>query len=279
MVALYACDARLAARLVALWPAAARVAAATDWATFLRDVAAADCAVVCGDWLADPLVLGHLAELRARAPLRPIVLVTRRDADNARHLKDVSVDEVVWHGEAAWALWPAVGRARASGALHRLAGAVERAPGIAPPLRRALAHACRSARPVTTVARLAAAAGCDRRTLWRQWRMAHVGRPARSLLDVLHGLLLVRALAVRQGSGDAAAGGWHAVAEALGVHEHTLARSAHALTGEGLRELAARRAEDVLVEFAAEALSTFAAPDAAPASAFARGPVGQNGPE
>ena len=101
-------------------------------------------------------------------------------------------------------------------------------------LREALALACEGERPIRTVERLACAVGCDRRTLWNQWKQV-VGRdePLR-LQDFLHWVLLLRAM-----SGKTAGRSWADVADDVGVHPHTLGRLARQLAGRTLRDLAA----------------------------------------
>ena len=56
-----------------------------------------------------------------------------------------------------------------------LAASFRRAPHLPPRLREALALACDDRRGIRTVEKLAAAAGCDRRTLWTHWKQS-VGR-------------------------------------------------------------------------------------------------------
>lgn len=250
MVTIFGCDARQLSRLRAACAPAAPVTATSDWVAFEDQVACSECAVIALEWLSDADDFAHLLALRARLPLQPIVLLTRRDADNARWLKDVFVDEVVWQDEAAHELWPAIRRARAHGVLGTVAAAFQRADGVPPPLRRALAFACRNARPVYTVSQLMGVAGCDRRTLWRYWRDASTAPAALSLQEVLDWLLLLRAAGRK--TADVS---WCAVAEELGVHEHTLGRLAYRLTRQTLREVAARGADSVLLRFSEQVLA------------------------
>jgi hypothetical protein len=127
--------------------------------------------------------------------------------------------------------------------------ALRQSPHLPPRLREALALACDERRFIRTVEKLAAAAGCDRRTLWTHWK-ASVGADADlRLQDFLHWLLLLRA-AHRKSPALA----WADVADEIGIHAHTLSRLARQLTGLSLRELAAaghaalaRRFEDEVV--------------------------------
>src|SRR3954454_13080211 len=81
--------------------------------------------------------------------------------------------------------------------IRRLAQALDRAPRLPARLRGALLRACTAPRPFLSVSRLAAASDCDRRTLWRDWRRGVGPDSALRLEDVLHWLLLVRALALK----------------------------------------------------------------------------------
>jgi AraC-like DNA-binding protein len=136
---------------------------------------------------------------------------------------------------------PAGGCAAARAAV---AAELRRAEKLPVRLRQALAQACDNERPICTVGRLASMAGCDRRTLWNQWRNA-VGREAPVRLeDFLHWQLLLRAVAMKQP--DLA---WADVADRLGVHPHTVARLARQLVGRTLRELSACSESTIATEF------------------------------
>ncbi|HEX8693921.1 MAG TPA: hypothetical protein VF746_15975 [Longimicrobium sp.] len=125
-----------------------------------------------------------------------------------------------------------------------LAAALRQAGHLPPRLRQALALACENERPICTVGRLASLSGCDRRTLWNQWRTA-VGREAPVRLeDFLHWQLLLRATALKE-----PALAWADVADRLGVHPHTVARLARQLTGRTLRELSACTEAGIAAEF------------------------------
>ncbi|HEX2203066.1 MAG TPA: hypothetical protein VHG91_07200 [Longimicrobium sp.] len=141
------------------------------------------------------------------------------------------------------------GRAELLGRPGTLAAGLRAAPHIPPRLREALALAAEGERPIRTVEKLAGTAGCDRRTLWNQWKQA-VGRDAPvRLQDFLHWLLLLRAAA-----GKGAGRPWAEVADEVGVHPHTLGRLARQLTGHTLRELSAGGAALVRGRFEAEVL-------------------------
>jgi len=89
--------------------------------------------------------------------LNPIVLVTSSDRENARCLKDLTVEEVVWTDELEAQLLVAVKRAEGTGLLEATAGTVEQCDHLPPKLREALALVCRSWPPMRSVAQLARA--------------------------------------------------------------------------------------------------------------------------
>jgi hypothetical protein len=119
---------------------------------------------------------------------------------------------------------------------------------LPPRLRDALVLACDERRSIRTVEKLAAAAGCDRRTLWTHWKNAVNGRGAGlRLQDFLHWVLLLRAAHRKRPSVA-----WADVADELGIHPHTLSRLARQLTGTPLRDLAAGGHTALAVRFEAE---------------------------
>lgn len=116
--------------------------------------------------------------------------------------------------------------------VRALAAAIRANPAMPERLRDALLAACHPGGALRTIDKLALAVGCNRRTLWNQWRQTvGPGAPLR-LEDLLHWLLLYRA-AVMHGAGST----WTDAAGQVGVHVHTLARFAHRFTGKGLRDL------------------------------------------
>lgn len=204
-----------------------------DWAE-LEALAAdgASCAVIAIPRLAADPDAPRLGSFRVRFPLHPVILVTRGEMDNARGLAGLPVDQVVWQGEVERELAPAVGRACVLAEAREFAALIRTAP-LPAGLRAALARVATAERPVRTVGALAQNAGCDRRTLWNQWRQT-AAHPELRLQDFLHWILLLRA------SGAKIPGRpWSAVAEELGIHPHTLARLAKQLVGLSLREIAA----------------------------------------
>lgn len=234
MLALYCPDDRQLDGMQATLPTTEATIATRDWVTFRRATTDAECSVVAIEWLHDHLKFTRLLAFNTRCPLHPIVLITRKDADNARHLKDLSVEEVVWPGEVQRGLWPAVQRARVRNTLRTLAHLFFKAEHLSPDLRQALAHACWSENPIPSITMLAHVVRCDRRTLWRHWSQGTDSAPALRLEDVLRWLLLLRAAGRKTPDRS-----WSAVAGDLNVHEHTIARLARRLAGRSLSELSA----------------------------------------
>lgn len=223
-------------RLRGFLPREQPAALAERWSDVESQPAGPWCLVVAvGSLRTSPLVR-RIATLRARQPHRPVVLITHWDPENTRHLKDVSVEEVVWCREAERDLAAAVRRAcgRGSGVLLQAAAELEAAAHLPAALRAALVHACRSEVPVRSVNQLAAAAGSDRRTLWYHWTRTVGPLAELRLQDFLHWVLLLRALATKT-SGCT----WASAAGEVGVHPHTLSRFARRLTGRTLPSLGA----------------------------------------
>lgn len=206
-----------------------------DWDAFEALAACARCSVVVIPWLSGDPALMRLTLFRGLHPLHPVVLVTRGDIQNARDLKTVTVDEVVWTQELDRELSDAVGRTCVLSQTRRMAEGLRANRALPAKLREALASACESERPIRTVHKLAAGVGCDRRTLWTQWKQ--VMKEADSdlrLQDFLHWLVLLRATGRKTASRS-----WGAVAQDVGVHPDTLGRLAQQLTGCTLRDLCA----------------------------------------
>jgi hypothetical protein len=195
----------------------------------------------------------RLDSLKERDRLRPIVLVTSKDADNVRALRSTAVEEVVWLSEIEAGLAPAVSRARASVSRQRFAGVVDRALLKDPPLQKALRYACGAERPIRSIGQLAAACGCDRRTLWRHWRDVVAARVPLRLEDVLDWLLLLHGVGRKT-----PARSWSNVAAELQIHPHTLGRIAVRLTARPLRRLASTDQLPLTLHFHAQLIAALA---------------------
>jgi hypothetical protein len=232
-------EAKLHAALVGI-----NVKRAENWALFASEVGGCACGVVIVDWLAGNLAVERLEALRVQYPHKPVVLVTRKDADNVRLSHRVRIDELVWTEELEQSLPDALERMLRTHSFKEIVGTLEGADGLPRRLRDALAHLFRSPHVIVTIAALGAAVGCDRRTLWRLWAGTVDGEEGPRLQDIIDWNLLLRAIFLR-----AEAASWVGIAEQLGVHEHTLSRMSKRLTGLDLRGLGLLAPEAVLELF------------------------------
>lgn len=218
-----------------------------EWPEFERAAQGAECSLVVFLWLGTP-ELHRLSAFRARNPLHPVTLVSRGDMQNARQLKSVQVEEVVWLEEIDAELSSAVGRTCVLSHQRTFCETMSDADYLPGCLSRALALACGAESPLRTVQKLAKSAGCDRRVLWQQWKEAMDGSPLR-LQDVLHWFLLLRAAGLKTPSRP-----WSAVAEDLGVHAQTLGRLSRQLAGLSLTDLAGTGQGDLVQRFERDVL-------------------------
>jgi hypothetical protein len=204
--------------------------AVQDWRELERAAPAALCSVVLIDWLDQGGDAESLRHFRLRVPAHPVVLVTRGCMDNARHLLNAPVDEVVWLAEVETVLAAAVHRAMTSGSRRGVAEAVARAAHLPRSLREALVHACTAPRPVYSVSELAGRVHCDRTTLCMQWRKAVGPSSPLRLVDFLALVMLVHATHLKLLGRKTPQ-----IAVELGVHEHTLRRLTRRLAGGAAR--------------------------------------------
>ncbi len=244
MIALYSADARYRARVTAVLDGSAPVVSTDRWEQFERAIPTAACSIAVVEWLQKSPVFPRLSSLKARFRLQPIVLVTSKDADNARALRGIPVEEVVWLSEVQGSLGAAVRRANASALLQRTGLAIKQARRLPPALRECLVYACDAEWPVHSVAELATACGRDRRTLWRHWHRAVARHVRLRLEDVVDWLLLLHAVGRKVPSRS-----WSDVAAELKVHAHTLARVATRLAGRSLKMLAATDQKTLATQF------------------------------
>ena len=248
MLAIFSSTSEDRAALLATLRGRQRVAAFDDWTRFERASAHAECAVVCCDHL-DGETIAQLNDLASNLPFVPVVLVTQRDFENARHLIHVPVQEVVWSDDIVSDLPQAVVNARTQTVRNRLSAEIERAGRIPPRLRQALCFAVRSATPMNSVAGLARSVGCDRRTLWTHWTEVVGPGGSPRLKDFLDWLVLLRA-----GLSKTPARSWNAVASTLGIPIRNLARLVQRLLGSSLSGLGEMDPEELMRRFVSCAL-------------------------
>jgi hypothetical protein len=260
MLSLYCADGRYRERIETLASAGREVRSTDEWRQFERTAPATQCSVVVvASPAADP-ALRRLPLLKARHPRHPVVLVVRGGRAALAGAGDLAVEEVVALEALERELPPALGRVRVLAELRALGALTRQAEHLPAKLREALSLTCNGGAPIRTVDRLASVVGCDRRTLWNQWRQA-VGPGARlRLQDFIHWLLVLRA-ASRKAEGRS----WADVADEIGIHPHTLGRLARQLAGSSLRDLAAGGCDRAAQRFRLEVVDTvLGRPSAAP---------------
>lgn len=255
MLTVFAKDARYARRVAAVLGTREPAVWAGCWHELEGEHPGSTCAVVVLGWLHEDMGERRLRSLKERYPMRPIVLVTSKDADNARAIRTSGVEEVVWLSEIESGLWPAVRNAKSAGFIQHLLRVVDRTLLQFPPLHRAIRTACCSDRPVRSLAQLAAASGCDRRTLWRHWHSAVAARESLRLEDVLDWLLLLYAVGRKEPRRS-----WSNVATELQIHPHTLGRIAMRLANRPLRALAPTDQLPLTLQFDALLVSALVQP-------------------
>jgi hypothetical protein len=228
MLAVYSDDEDTSRRIASALPRSVELYRTAGWDEFLVRAPAARCRIVNIQQLTrGPVIGASVARL-----LRPLILVTARTAENTARAPSLSPVDIVWSGEIEADLWTKVRRASSLGVLERIATGFRLSTRIPAALREALALACTSARPITTVSELGTLIGRDRRTVWRLWRQCTPGHETLRLEDVLHWIILLRATLEKERDLS-----WHHVARLLDVHENTLARLAQTLAGTTLSAL------------------------------------------
>ena len=193
---------------------------------------------------------GLLKDLERTMPWVPLILVTDRDPDVARRLRDVRVSDIVWFEDLATGLQPSVdevmdaGRARVP--LLRLATEVEGLT-LPPAIRSALAYGLRSAisLPARSVTELAAALRRSPGTLSQEFRASVTSEV--DLCLFLGALVILRAHQLRT-SGHP----WEAVGRRLGFTRTTLHRKSKKWPGVTLKELADTAHGELLARFASD---------------------------
>lgn len=191
------------------------------------------------DWWCSVLVdagpalssLQEIAYAHADMPLRPCVLVTAQSQARGAVWPVLDQERIVLAQHVERRLMSAVRRARALGIRAQVGRAATHIE-LKPTVRRALAYLVRSPRPVRTVAELAVLLHVSRSTLWKAWHESASQSSAR-LEDVVDWLIVIEAAARKTTSLS-----WTDIAAQLGLHEHTLSRSAARLADAPLQMLA-----------------------------------------
>jgi hypothetical protein len=228
MLAVYSDNASTLRRIASAVPRSVDVFSTQEWDEFLVRAPRAECRILGISELSSGPKLGpSLAK-----SLHPLILVTSRNSDNAARAPGLSPADIVWNANIEDDLWTKIRRASSLGVLERIAACFRQSTRLPAALREALALACTAPRPITTVTELGTLVGRDRRTIWRLWHQHHAGETPVRIEDVLHWLILIRAVLHKEQDLS-----WHSVARTLGVHEQTLARFAQSLAGTNLGTL------------------------------------------
>lgn len=193
----------------------------------------ADCAIVVIENLAIGTDLRNLMLFKTLYAHIPIVLVTAKDFDNAKELRHVMVEEVVWATELH-TLPSQIQSALEKRLLFRIGLMIEQHTDMSFRLRSILGAACRAIPPIRSVAELSRRAACDRATLHRDWRLVVGARSSFHIKDFLGWIILLRARVL---CGTAI--GWRSTSEQLCVSEKKIYRLSRALAGLSLRRLSA----------------------------------------
>ena len=223
-VALYCSDPKVLPRVRAALGPSRAVTVCETWQTFERAAPGASCLLVVIEWMRGGELVQRLIQLRSGVPQQPLVVVTAKDADAVRQLSRIRVEEFVWPHEMERGLSAAVDRAWAARPVERIRRAVEGLERLPPRLKRGMLAALTGPRPLLRVEEVARAAGCDRRTLWRE--LQELSCPELRLQDVLDWIVLLR-LGMMKVPGRK----WSGIAGELGLHEQSIGRMVQRLTG------------------------------------------------
>lgn len=173
---------------------------ASTWEVMQDWTMISGCWVVTVEWLERGRDFLLLRSLKAyQPPYHPTVLITQRDPANLRHLKDVTVEEVVWIDAIEEELPDACERLAAAEFRARLGDMIRQADSITPLLKTAIIHVLFVILPVTSVARLAANVGVDVERLRGSWPGSSTDDPFGKFLAAT---LLLRAVELRLGGRD-----------------------------------------------------------------------------
>lgn len=233
MYALYGEEQLILERVRSVIPGSEDGIATACWHDFQSLAPSADCLLVASRWLSRQLHV-RLRNLSYGCAHAPLLLITTRDADNARAALNSGATSIVWLSEINRELNSILCTSRKNSVLSRAAAILEKSERLNPTLRKALVHACSVERPILSIRELANTCGCDRRTLWRHWQKATDTTRTLRLEDFLDWILILHAGFLRSHNRS-----WNHVALQLGTHEHTLARISARLTGSTLTTLMA----------------------------------------
>jgi hypothetical protein len=218
MYALYSPESQLLERIRGALPREEHGITTTSWSTFESLAPRAQCLMIASRWLSQEIRLPLSAPVVGHAAA-PLILITTRDADNARRALHSGAMQLVWLCDVDRELHPLLRSMCARFILRRAAELLDGCATLPPPLKVALACACRAERPIRSVSELSSLLGRNRKTLWRYWHGTSGATTTLRLEDFLDWILVVHAAHLKTVTRS-----WAQVASTLGTHEHTLAR-------------------------------------------------------
>ncbi|HXT18810.1 MAG TPA: hypothetical protein VN706_24510 [Gemmatimonadaceae bacterium] len=249
MIIIFATEPQLVRRAGVALHDVGQVTLVTEWSRFNELHRTARCTIVADPWISLGELTPKVAALRDGAPFVPLVVVTGSVHDQGHDDRELFRDSLVGLHAFERRLRRVVCRALVRAWFIRVGQRIRATTTVPSALGHALSIACDEPRDAASIGMLATRVGCDRSTLWHQWRRI-VPDDGLRLEDFLGWLLLVRGTGLR-----AAGDSWPVVATELGVHHHTLARLARRLTDVTLREIAGQPTSWVVDQLRSRALS------------------------
>lgn len=217
-----------------------------SWDAFLRAVSGADCAVIAFPTLGVQSRVVRLVALCRQYPHLPVVLITRRDADQLKRVSHLRIESVVWVSELEGSLTGAVQEARSATVFAQLSEEIASRADLPLAFRKILVAACHGKGTINSVNQLAKLMNRDRKTIWYHWRKATEDRETIHLKEFLDWLRVVRAREL------AVTGHYGAViGNQLNTSARSLQRQIRRLTGLSLSELAVCKRAYVWEQFGA----------------------------
>jgi hypothetical protein len=235
---LYCINSRKERQILSLLSRTLDIQVQTSWKDFVAQSQEATCSILGTDDLASRSVRRRLFPFCLTPTLRPLVLVTTFNEVNAKALKDLCIDEVVWDHRLDADLLDSVLSSNKREYMIVLADAIQRNDRLPDQLRDALVTACISPHPIRSQKELMEYVNCHRTTLLRQWRS--VDKSASNLKTVLDWILLVRATLLRTQVRS-----WKEVARTIGTSQSNLSAIAGRLTHTPLKLIRPSEVKDL----------------------------------
>lgn len=168
-----------------------------SWPRFEARARSSGTALIAIDQLTAAIDTEKFEHLTRSAGWAHFVLLIDDDVVDDDLLGRLTLAKVVRSSRAARLLRPALIELSSHSALAWVADHFAAADQVAPLIRKVVRSACVGPFPVPTINRLAAATGCSRRTVAREWRQSVPPDTCVKLVDLLAWIKLLRALALR----------------------------------------------------------------------------------